>query len=58
MLLSIDQSLPYQNNFTGRRIAVVGVRAKTNQLEDLLPLVKTIQAALAEVRPGEIQMIG
>jgi hypothetical protein len=31
-LLTIDDGLPYQNNFTE-------LRAKTNQLEDLLPLV-------------------
>jgi hypothetical protein len=54
VLLTVDHGLTYQNNFTDRRIAVVAIRAKTNQLEDLVPLVERISEVLAMICPGEI----
>jgi hypothetical protein len=54
VLLTIDHGLQYQNNFAGRKIAVVAIRARTNQLEDLLPLVDRILEALVTIRPGKV----
>ena len=58
VLLTVDQGLPYQNNFIDRRIAVLAVRSKTNQLEDLLPLVDLILTAIVTLRPGEVSRVG
>ncbi len=58
VLLTVDQALPYQNNFTGRRMSVLAVRSKTNQIEDLLPLVDLILAALKVLSSGEIVRVG
>ena len=57
VLLTVDQGLPHQNNFTGRRIAVVAIRARTNQLEDLVPLVDRILESLMTIRPGEVMRV-
>jgi alkanesulfonate monooxygenase SsuD/methylene tetrahydromethanopterin reductase-like flavin-dependent oxidoreductase (luciferase family) len=58
VLLTSDQGLPYQNNFTDRRISVLAIRAKTNQIEDLIPLVERILNVLKGLRPGEIRRVG
>ena len=58
VLVTIDRSIPNQQNLTGRHLALVIVRAKTNQLEDLLLLVKLIAKAIDEVSPGQILFAG
>jgi predicted nuclease of predicted toxin-antitoxin system len=37
VLLTVDQGIPHQQNVEGRKIAVIVVRARANQLEDLTP---------------------
>ena len=54
VLLTADQGLGYQNNLSNRSIAVLAIRSKTNQLEDLIPLVDSILAALKGIGPGEV----
>jgi hypothetical protein len=58
VLLTVDQALPQQQNLVGIRLAIVVLHSVTNQLEDLLPLVKTIEAALEAISPGSIVTIG
>ena len=53
-LLTIDQGVRHQQNLIGRRIAIVVVRARTNQVEDLLAKVDAILDALAKLRPGHV----
>lgn len=52
--LTVDQGLPYQQNRTGRKISLVLIRSRSNQLEDLLPLADAIMRALGTIRPGEM----
>lgn len=58
VLLTVDHGLPYQNNFSGRRISVLAVCSRTNQIEDLLPLVDLILGALRDLVAGEIRRVG
>jgi len=58
VLLTVDQALPQRQNLVGIRLATVVLHSVTNQLEDLLPLVKTIEAALEAISPGSIVTIG
>jgi len=37
VLLTVDQGIQYQQNPAGRKLAIVSLRARTNQLEDLSP---------------------
>ena len=52
VLLTVDQGIPHQQPPAGRRISIILIRARTNQLEDLLPLVDAILGALEAAEPG------
>jgi len=41
----------------GRIIAVIVIRSRTNQLEDLIPLADEILRALDTIEPGETKLI-
>jgi predicted nuclease of predicted toxin-antitoxin system len=53
VLLTVDQGIPHQQPPAGRRISIILIRARTNQLEDLLPLVDAILGALEAAEPGQ-----
>ena len=55
MLVTVDKSLPKQQNLKMRPFGVIVLRAKTNRLTDLLPLIPALRIALEEVRPGEVR---
>ena len=54
VLLTIDRSIPHQQNTTGLPLAVLVVQAHTNHLPDLVSLIPAILAALDEIQPGTI----
>lgn len=58
--LTADQNLRYQQNLTASTVstlAVIVLRAKTNRLVDLLPLVPETLDVLGAVRPGEARVV-
>lgn len=54
VLLTIDQNIRYQQNLTGRPIAVVVLIASGITVEDLRPLVPAIEKTLAHVERGQL----
>jgi predicted nuclease of predicted toxin-antitoxin system len=54
VLITVDTSLRYQNAIIGQPVAVVVLRAPTNAIVDLRPLVPSIVACLAKVQPGMV----
>ena len=58
VLLTVDQGIPHQQNLAGRKLSIIPIRSRTNQLEDLLPLVEAILNALETMAPGQIVPIG
>jgi predicted nuclease of predicted toxin-antitoxin system len=54
VLVTIDQSIPYQQNLRSRTIAVLILCAPTNRLRDLEPIVPADVAALSSIKPGEV----
>lgn len=54
VLLTMDQSLEYQQNLEGRRLAIVTIAAPTNEYETLLPLVPAIVDAIRATASGEV----
>ena len=52
-LLTADRSLVYQQSLPRFDIAVIVLRAKTNRLEDLAPLMPRILELLPALRPGQ-----
>ncbi len=57
-LITVDKSLSHQQTLSSRSFGVIILRAKTNRLLDLLPLVPELRAVLDAIRPGEVREIG
>ena len=57
VLITVDQSIPYQQNITERDVAVVILEAGTNDMEDLIPLVPELLDRLHTLRRGEVVRI-
>lgn len=53
-LLTVDQSIPDQQNFRSLRIALVILCAPTNRLRDLERLVPATLVALGSIAPGQV----
>ncbi len=53
VLLTVDQGIPHQQSAAGRKLSIILIRSRTNQIEDLLPLIKWILQALQTIQPGE-----
>ena len=56
-LITVDRSMPFQQHLQNRPFAVILLRAKSNRLVELLPLVPALLRALEEVKPGEVREI-
>lgn len=56
--VTMDQKLEFQQNLAGCPFGVVVVEAKSNRVEDLLPLVSDLLDALATIRPGVVRHVG
>ena len=53
VLLTIDQGIPHLQPSIGRKLSIILVRSRTNQIEDLLPLAGAILEALETIHPGQ-----
>ncbi len=54
VLITADQSIPYQQNITEVDVAVVVLVARTNDINDLKPLVPELLNRLNDLKRGEI----
>jgi len=54
IFLTADQNLPFQQNLPQSGLCVVVVRAASNALEDLQPLVPLILEAIRKGKPGQV----
>jgi hypothetical protein len=55
--ITVDQNLPAQQNTAALTFGIVVLRAPTNQLRDLAPLVPKILATLRTLGPTQIVVI-
>jgi hypothetical protein len=58
VLVTMDKSMQFQNQLQGRSFGVILIRAKSNRITDLLPLVPALLLAIPEVKLGEVIEIG
>ncbi len=58
VLLTLDKNLPYQQNLDTKRIAVLIVRARSNRIQDLLPVIPECLAALESIQPRQVVRVG
>ncbi len=56
-LVTVDRNLPHQQHLPKFRIDVIILRARTNRLVDLMPLVPSLLAALPTAPMGEATVI-
>ena len=54
VFLTIDHGIPHQERPADRNLAIILMRAKTNQLEDLVPLIDSVSVALTHLDPGQV----
>jgi predicted nuclease of predicted toxin-antitoxin system len=57
VLVTVDQSIPDQQNLAGRKIALLILSAPTNRLRDLRRLIPAALAALDAIRPGQVERV-
>jgi hypothetical protein len=57
VLITVDQSIPAQQNLAGRRISLIILCASTNRLSDLKLLVPAAASALASIGKGVVVRI-
>jgi len=58
VLVTIDQALGRERNLANFDMAVLVLRARSNQIEDLSPAIPAALAALRSIRPGQILWVG
>jgi hypothetical protein len=56
-LVTVDKRLPQQQRIKDRPLGVVVLRAKSNRLADLLPLVPDLLAALSTLDAGTVREV-
>lgn len=56
--VTVDKSLPYQQNLASLPVAVVVLRANSNELPQLLPMLPKLEEALATLRPRSCVQVG
>jgi Domain of unknown function (DUF5615) len=55
--ITVDRNLSFQQNVTGLRISLIVLRARTNRLSDLLPLVSNLLSALDSAEPSTVTLV-
>jgi hypothetical protein len=58
VFVTVDRNLSFQQNLPAFSIAVIALRAKTNRLSDLRPLIPDLLAAIPTAKPGAVTYVG
>ena len=54
VLVTADRNLQFQQNLSHSRIGIILLIAPSNALEDLIPLVRSLLAAIPKSRSGQV----
>lgn len=57
-LMTMDRKLEHQRDLSALPFGVIVVRAHSNRMQDLRPLVGEMRATLTRVQPGIVQYVG
>jgi len=57
VFLTVDKGIPAQQQLAHRPFAIIVLRAWSNRLVDLVPLIPAMEAQLGSVRPGIVYEI-
>lgn len=57
VFVTMDRNLAHQQNVAAAGVAVVVLRARTNRLRDLLPLMPHLREAIGAAQPGTVSQV-
>ena len=57
VIVTVDQGIPFQQPMRGRKISLLVIRSKSNQLEDLLPFVDAAILVIETIAEGTLNFI-
>lgn len=57
VFVTVDRNLTFQRHVADLILAVVVLRARTNRLADIKPLVPALLRALSTVQPGTVTVV-
>ena len=57
VVLTVDQGVPYQQNIEGLSLALVIVKAPSNDINDLRPKMPEVLRVLATIQPGQVVQV-
>ncbi|HEU0154471.1 MAG TPA: DUF5615 family PIN-like protein [Stellaceae bacterium] len=58
VLLTMDRSIEFQHRVSALPFGIVVVRARSNRLQHLRPLVPLMLAAISSIAPGQVRLAG
>ena len=56
--VTMDRKLEREQNLTALPFGVVLIVARSNRVQDLLPLVPAVLVALDRIQPGQLEQVG
>jgi hypothetical protein len=58
VLVTMDRGIEFQQQIGALPFGIVVVRARSNRMQDLRPLVPSIIAAIGAIKPGLVRRVG
>lgn len=58
VFITLDRNLEFQQNLKVLSIGIVVVRARSNRVADIVPLIPSIMEAAGRVQPGRVEKAG
>lgn len=58
IFLTMDKGVEYEQNLQHRKLAIIILRAKSNRLADLLPVLPDCLAQIESIKPGQLVSVG
>lgn len=57
-MITMDRNIEHQQNFSDLPFGVLVVRARSNRVADLRPVVPDVLEILRSLQPGELRTVG
>jgi len=58
VFITLDKNIRYQQNISGRNVAILVIRAASNDLDDIRPQIPDAVAALESIKSGQVVEVG
>ena len=58
VFITLDRGIQYQQNLTGRKLAIIIIRAKSNRLVHLTPYASKCLEVLRSIQAGQLVVLG